>query len=79
MQWHWPASLALAGLFLLGVAPLGYAQTAQSRAESTRLMSELMSGKGQVGGPFTLLDQTGKKRSLAEFKGKVVLIYFGYM
>jgi protein SCO1/2 len=42
-------------------------------------MSELMSGKGQVGGPFTLLDHAGKKRSLAEFKGKVVLIYFGYM
>ena len=79
MHWHWPASLALAGALLLGVAPLGFAQTAQSRAESTRLMSELMSGKGQVGGPFTLLDQTGKKRSLAEFKGKVVLIYFGYM
>ena len=78
MQWHWPASLALAGVLLLG-ANAGYAQTAQSRAESTRLMSELMSGKGQVGGPFTLLDQTGKKRSLAEFKGKVVLIYFGYM
>jgi protein SCO1/2 len=79
MQWHLPASLALAGALLLGVAPLGHAQTAQSRAESTRLMSELMSGKGQVGGPFTLLDHAGKKRSLAEFKGKVVLIYFGYM
>ena len=79
MQWHWTASLALAAILLLGVTPTGYAQTAQSRAESTRLMSELMSGKGQVGGPFTLLDQTGKKRSLAEFKGKVVLIYFGYM
>jgi len=84
MQWqlqcHRPASLALAGALLLGVASLGYAQTtAQSKAESTRLMSELMSGKGQVGGPFTLLDHTGKKRSLAEFKGKVVLIYFGYM
>jgi protein SCO1/2 len=79
MQWHWTASLALAGILLLGATPTGYAQTAQSRAESTRLMSELMSGKGQVGGPFTLLDQTGKKRSLAEFKGKVVLIYFGYM
>jgi protein SCO1/2 len=79
MQWHWTASLALAGILLLGVTPTGYAQTAQSRAESTRLMSELMSGKGQVGGPFTLLDQSGKKRSLAEFKGKVVLIYFGYM
>ena len=78
MQWHWSASLALAGVLLLG-ANAGYAQTAQSRAESMRLMSELMSGKGRVGGPFTLLDQTGKKRSLAEFKGKVVLIYFGYM
>ena len=79
MQWYSPASLALAGVLLLGLAPIGYAQTVQSRAESTRLMSELMSGKGQVGGSFTLLDQTGKKRSLAEFKGKVVLIYFGYM
>ena len=84
MQWQWQchrlASLALAGLLVLGVASLGYAQTtAQSKVESTRLMSELMSGKGQVGGPFTLLDQTGKKRTLAEFKGKVVLIYFGYM
>jgi protein SCO1/2 len=79
MQWYSPASLALVGALFLGMAPLSHAQTAQSRAESTRLMSELMSGKGQVGGPFTLLDQTGKKRSLAEFKGKVVLIYFGYM
>jgi len=79
MQWYSPASLALVGALFLGAAPLSHAQTAQSRAESTRLMSELMSGKGQVGGPFTLLDQTGKKRSLAEFKGKVVLIYFGYM
>jgi cytochrome oxidase Cu insertion factor (SCO1/SenC/PrrC family) len=79
MQWHRPASLVLTGALLLGVASLGYAQTAQSRAESVRLMNDLMSGKGQVGGPFTLLDQTGKKRSLAEFKGKVVLIYFGYM
>jgi cytochrome oxidase Cu insertion factor (SCO1/SenC/PrrC family) len=79
MQWYSPASLALVGALFLGATPLSHAQTAQSRAESTRLMSELMSGKGQVGGPFTLLDQTGKKRSLAEFKGKVVLIYFGYM
>jgi protein SCO1/2 len=42
-------------------------------------MNELMSGKGNVGGPFTLSDQFGKSRSLSEFKGKIVLIYFGYM
>ena len=41
-------------------------------------MNELMSGKAAVGGPFTLTDQWGKRRSLAEFRGKLVLLYFGY-
>jgi protein SCO1/2 len=27
---------------------------------------------------FTLTDQNGKKRSLADFKGKVVVVFFGY-
>lgn len=48
------------------------------RADAARLMSELMSGKAEVGGPFTLADQWGKTRSLAEFRGKLVLLYFGY-
>ena len=42
-------------------------------------MSELMSGRGTVGGPFTLADVSGKSRSLAEFRGKLVLLYFGYV
>jgi protein SCO1/2 len=29
-------------------------------------------------GGFTLLDHTGKQRTLADFKGKVVAIFFGY-
>jgi protein SCO1/2 len=41
-------------------------------------MSELMSGKAAVGGPFTLADPAGASRSLAEFRGKIVLLYFGY-
>lgn len=49
-----------------------------SRAEATRFMSELMSGKVPVGGSFTLSDQHGNKRSLADFRGKIVLLYFGY-
>ena len=74
------ASILLASFIFLGISPiLSLAQTAQSRAESARLMNELMSGKGDVGGPFTLSDQFGKSRSLSEFKGKIVLIYFGYM
>jgi cytochrome oxidase Cu insertion factor (SCO1/SenC/PrrC family) len=48
------------------------------RADAARLMNELMSGKAAVGGPFTLSDQWGKRRSLVEFRGKLVLLYFGY-
>jgi len=74
------ASILLASFIFLGISPIhSLAQTAQSRAESARLMNELMSGKGNVGGPFTLSDQFGKSRNLSEFKGKIVLIYFGYM
>jgi protein SCO1/2 len=35
-------------------------------------------GTVDVGGPFTLTDQDGKKRSLSDFRGRYVLIYFGY-
>ena len=49
-----------------------------SRADAARFMNELMSGKAQVGGPFTLTDQNGNRRSLGDFRGKLVLLYFGY-
>ena len=49
------------------------------RSEAARLMSELMSGTASVGGPFTLQDSSGKRVSLADYRGKVVLLYFGYM
>ena len=48
------------------------------RADAARLMKELMSGKHAVGGPFALADPAGAARSLAEFRGKLVLLYFGY-
>ncbi|WP_024304371.1 SCO family protein [Pseudogulbenkiania sp. MAI-1] len=32
----------------------------------------------QFGGDFTLTDHTGKVRSLSDFKGKVVALFFGY-
>jgi protein SCO1/2 len=31
-----------------------------------------------IGGPFTLVDDTGKTRSDAEFRGHYMLVYFGY-
>jgi protein SCO1 len=34
--------------------------------------------KVQLGGPFTLTDQNGATRSDAEFRGKYMLVFFGY-
>lgn len=31
-----------------------------------------------IGGPFQLIDQNGQARTNADFKGKIMLVYFGY-
>lgn len=48
------------------------------RSDAARLMNELMVGKTPVGGPFTLADPDGRRRHLSDFRGKLVLLYFGY-
>jgi len=78
--WRGPALLAA----ILAVAGAAYfylrddVPAESNRAGAARLMNELMSGKGSVGGPFTLTDQDGGRRSLSDFRGKLVLLYFGF-
>ncbi len=54
------------------------AQPEKRRTDAAALMNELMSGKAAVGVPFTLTNQHGKRASLSDFRGKVVLLYFGF-
>jgi cytochrome oxidase Cu insertion factor (SCO1/SenC/PrrC family) len=42
-----------------------------------RLMEELMAGKVEGGG-FTLVDQNRATRGLTDFRGRLVVLYFGY-
>ena len=42
------------------------------------LMDAVMWNKEQIGGPFTLIDQNGRPRTDADFRGKLLLVYFGY-
>lgn len=41
-------------------------------------MDILMWGREPVGGPFSLIDQSGKIRTNEDFRGKLMLIYFGF-
>jgi cytochrome oxidase Cu insertion factor (SCO1/SenC/PrrC family) len=51
---------------------------ATEQPSAAQMMDDLMYGHGSVGGPFTLTDHTGKQRSDAEFRGKLMIVYFGY-
>ena len=37
-----------------------------------------MWNRGPIGGPFALIDHTGKPRTDQDFRSKLLLIYFGY-
>jgi cytochrome oxidase Cu insertion factor (SCO1/SenC/PrrC family) len=50
----------------------------ERRADAARLMNELMSGQYRIGGDFSLVDPAGRRVALADFRGKLVLLYFGY-
>jgi protein SCO1/2 len=69
------AKLVLAGLVVAGVVTytLGLGPFA------TRLEAVTESqGKALIGGPFSLVDQTGKRVTEADFAGRATLVYFGY-
>jgi protein SCO1 len=59
---------------LFGCYPAARAQ----QPSAAQMMDDLMYGRGSVGGPFTLTDQNGKPRSDSEFRGKLMIVYFGY-
>jgi cytochrome oxidase Cu insertion factor (SCO1/SenC/PrrC family) len=72
-------SVLAAGTLLAAAVPVDRAPAQEpDPARAARFMDDLMWGHGLVGGPFELVDQTGKKRTDADFRGKLLLVYFGY-
>jgi protein SCO1/2 len=45
---------------------------------AVQLMDDLMWARGPIGGPFALTDHMGKPRSDVDFRGKLLVVYFGY-
>jgi cytochrome oxidase Cu insertion factor (SCO1/SenC/PrrC family) len=48
------------------------------RRSAAELMDVLMWNREAVGAPFTLIDHNGEPRTDADFRGKLMLIYFGF-
>jgi protein SCO1 len=48
------------------------------KAKRTQLVDDAMRAKTSIGRGFALVDHTGVRRSLADFRGKLVVLYFGY-
>jgi protein SCO1/2 len=68
------ALAAVLGVLLLSAL----AATADEQPSAAKLMDDLMWERGPIGGPFALIDHTGKPRTDADFRGKLMIIYFGY-
>jgi cytochrome oxidase Cu insertion factor (SCO1/SenC/PrrC family) len=71
-------ALAFAGGII--TAASGWLMWPPTAAEpsAAALMDAVMWNKEQIGGPFTLIDQDGRPRTDADFRGKLLLVYFGY-
>jgi cytochrome oxidase Cu insertion factor (SCO1/SenC/PrrC family) len=71
-------ALVSVGLWLaLTAASAGDAEV-KSQRSAAEIMDILMWNREPVGGPFALTDQTGKVRSDTDFRGKLMLVYFGF-
>lgn len=60
-------------VLVLALILLGFMLFAYPRAEGTKT-----EGKVEIGGPFSLVDTKGNAVNDAAFRGKIMLVYFGF-
>jgi len=71
-------ALAFAGGAVVAAAGWSLWPPGAEEPSAAELMDAVMWNKGPIGGPFALTDQDGRPRSDADFRGKLLLVYFGY-
>jgi cytochrome oxidase Cu insertion factor (SCO1/SenC/PrrC family) len=77
------SKILLACAFAGGIATAAggwyaYADREPPPRSAAELMDVLMWNREPVGGPFALIDHNGRPRTDADFRGKLLLVYFGF-
>lgn len=70
-----PSLANLRQLLLVALLALGLAACGQQKPTFQNID---VTGGSEFGKDFKLTDHTGKQRTLADFKGKAVVMFFGY-
>ena len=65
-------------VLLLGCGISAPASAQTSPRSAAELMDAVMWNREPIGGAFALKDQTGKTRTDADFRGQLMLVYFGF-
>lgn len=71
-------SAAIMAALLLGLWSAVPASAQSSSRSAAELMDAVMWNREPIGGAFALKDQTGKTRTEADFRGQLMLVYFGF-
>ncbi|QPF83743.1 SCO family protein [Bradyrhizobium genosp. L] len=66
------------GMWLTLATAFATEAPAQSTRSAAETMDILMWNREPVGGPFALIDQAGHQRTDRDFRGKLMLVYFGF-
>jgi protein SCO1/2 len=78
--WAWAGVRCLAGCgaAVLVVCMASAKEPKPSQRSAAELMDAVMWNREPVGGPFRLMDHQGRMRRDTDFRGKLMLVYFGY-
>jgi cytochrome oxidase Cu insertion factor (SCO1/SenC/PrrC family) len=78
MSWRLLLSTFVGGILVGAAGWLWWPTPKQPERTAAELMDIVMWEREPIGGPFALTDQNGVRRTDADFRGKLMLVYFGF-
>jgi protein SCO1/2 len=71
-------ALSFAGGVAIAAAGWWLVPQRETQRTASELMDVVMWNKEPIGGAFSLIDQDGRRRTDTDFRGKLLMVYFGF-